>query len=197
MVATVSHPPVSAVGAPLGEELGRFGTDGIRGHVGTSVTPALALQVGYWTGVVLQAEGPVVIGTDSRRSGPMLVAALSAGLMAAGRELWQLGLCPTPAVPGTIRRQGAAGGLMVSASHNPPHDNGLKVFGATRARRRWSGIAYSTLPSVASRCASCSELMPSANSTWVRSATPPPARIAATDSSTFAASRSNTAIASS
>ncbi|MDM7953022.1 MAG: phosphoglucosamine mutase [Cyanobium sp. CZS 25K] len=134
MGEAASHPAVSPLGAPLGDGLARFGTDGIRGRVGTSVTPALALQVGYWTGVVLQADGPVVIGTDSRRSGPMLVAALSAGLMAAGREVWQLGLCPTPAVPGTIRRQGAAGGLMVSASHNPPHDNGLKVFGATGAK---------------------------------------------------------------
>ncbi len=134
MAEAASHPVVSPLGAPLEEGLARFGTDGIRGRVGTSVTPALALQVGYWTGVVLQADGPVVIGTDSRRSGPMLVAALSAGLMAAGREVWQLGLCPTPAVPGTIRRQGAAGGLMVSASHNPPHDNGLKVFGATGAK---------------------------------------------------------------
>jgi len=134
MVEAASHPVVSPLGAPLEEGLARFGTDGIRGRVGTSVTPALALQVGYWTGVVLQADGPVVIGTDSRRSGPMLVAALSAGLMAAGREVWQLGLCPTPTVPGTIRRQGAAGGLMVSASHNPPHDNGIKVFGATGAK---------------------------------------------------------------
>ncbi|MEA5443803.1 phosphoglucosamine mutase [Cyanobium gracile] len=134
MAEAASHPVVSPLGAPLEEGLARFGTDGIRGRVGTSVTPAMALQVGYWTGVVLQADGPVVIGTDSRRSGPMLVAALSAGLMAAGREVWQLGLCPTPAVPGTIRRQGAAGGLMVSASHNPPHDNGIKVFGATGAK---------------------------------------------------------------
>ncbi len=131
MGEAASHPVVFPLGAPLADGVARFGTDGIRGRVGTSVTPALALQVGYWTGVVLQADGPVVIGTDSRRSGPMLVAALSAGLMAAGREVWQLGLCPTPAVPGTIRRQGAAGGLMVSASHNPPHDNGLKVFGAS------------------------------------------------------------------
>ena len=134
MAEAASHPLVSPLGAPLEEGLARFGTDGIRGRVGTSVTPALALQVGYWTGVVLQADGPVVIGTDSRRSGPMLVAALSAGLMAAGREVWQLGLCPTPAVPGTIRRQGAAGGLMVSASHNPPDDNGIKVFGASGAK---------------------------------------------------------------
>ncbi len=134
MGEAASHPEVFPLGVPLAEGVARFGTDGIRGRVGTSVTPALALQVGYWTGVVLQADGPVVIGTDSRRSGPMLVAALSAGLMAAGREVWQLGLCPTPAVPGTIRRQGAAGGLMVSASHNPPHDNGIKVFGASGAK---------------------------------------------------------------
>jgi len=111
-----------------------FGTDGIRGRVGSAITPALALQVGYWTGLVLPPEGPVVIGSDSRSSGPMLVAALTAGLAAAGREVWQLGLCPTPAVPGTIQRLGAAGGLMVSASHNPPHDNGIKVFGPSGAK---------------------------------------------------------------
>jgi phosphoglucosamine mutase len=119
---------------PLGEAVAGFGTDGIRGRVGTAITPALALQVGYWSGLVLPADAPVVIGTDSRSSGPMLVAALTAGLAAAGREVWQLGLCPTPAVPGTIRRFGAAGGLMVSASHNPPHDNGIKVFGPSGAK---------------------------------------------------------------
>ncbi|MFM7640632.1 MAG: phosphoglucosamine mutase [Cyanobium sp.] len=125
--------PAYPLGAPLGEGAA-FGTDGIRGRVGTVMTPALALQVGYWTGLVLPEEGPVVIGTDSRSSGPMLVAALSSGLAAAGREVWHLGLCPTPAVPGTIRRRGAAGGLMVSASHNPPQDNGIKVFGPSGAK---------------------------------------------------------------
>jgi phosphoglucosamine mutase len=123
-----------ALQVPLGEAFAGFGTDGIRGRVGTAITPALALQVGYWSGLVLPADAPVVIGTDSRSSGPMLVAALTAGLAAAGREVWQLGLCPTPAVPGTIRRVGAAGGLMVSASHNPPHDNGIKVFGPSGAK---------------------------------------------------------------
>ncbi len=127
-------PAPSPLGASLGAGLTGFGTDGIRGRVGTAVTPALALQVGYWCGLVLPAAGPVLIGTDSRSSGPMLVAALTAGLTAAGREVWQLGLCPTPAIPGTIRRLGAAGGLMVSASHNPPHDNGIKVFGACGAK---------------------------------------------------------------
>jgi phosphoglucosamine mutase len=125
--------PTSPIGAPLDGGIG-FGTDGIRGRVGTVVTPLLALQVGFWTGRVLPPDAPVVIGTDSRSSGPMLVAALTAGLTAAGREVWQLGLCPTPAVPGTIRRLGAAGGLMVSASHNPPHDNGIKIFGPSAAK---------------------------------------------------------------
>jgi phosphoglucosamine mutase len=64
----------------------------------------------------------------------MLVAALTAGLTAAGREVWSIGLCPTPAVPALIRHYAAAGGLMVSASHNPPHDNGIKVFGASGAK---------------------------------------------------------------
>ena len=111
-----------------------FGTDGLRGRVDTMLTPALALQVGYWCGRVLQAEGPVLIGMDSRSSGSMLVAALTAGLTASGREVWTLGLCPTPAVPGLIRRYSAAGGLMVSASHNPTEDNGIKVFGATGSK---------------------------------------------------------------
>ena len=107
-----------------------FGTDGLRGHVGSAITSTLALQVGFWCGQVLPSDGPVLIGMDSRTSGSMLVSALAAGLTAAGREVWTLGLCPTPAVPGLIRRFGAAGGLMVSASHNPPEDNGIKVFGA-------------------------------------------------------------------
>ena len=107
-----------------------FGTDGLRGHVGTAITSTLALQVGFWCGQILPSDGPVLIGMDSRTSGSMLVSALAAGLTAAGREVWTLGLCPTPAVPGLIRRFGAAGGLMVSASHNPPEDNGIKVFGS-------------------------------------------------------------------
>lgn len=134
MSASHVAPGGSPVGRPLGDALAGFGTDGIRGAVGTQVTPALALQVGYWCGAVLPPDGPVLIGMDSRSSGPMFTAALTAGLTAAGREVWQLGICPTPAVPGAIRRCGAAGGLMVSASHNPPGDNGIKVFGASGAK---------------------------------------------------------------
>ena len=130
MAELARHP----LGAPLAPGAAAFGTDGIRGRVGQLITPALALQLGYWCGRVLPPEGPILLGMDSRSSGPMLVAALAAGLTAAGREVLDLGLCPTPAVPGAIRQLGASGGLMVSASHNPPHDNGIKVFGACGAK---------------------------------------------------------------
>jgi phosphoglucosamine mutase len=122
------------LGTPLPQGTAAFGTDGIRGRVGHQITPALALQMGYWCGQVLPQGGPILLGSDSRCSGPMLVAALAAGLTAAGREVLDLGLCPTPAVPGAIRQLGGSGGLMVSASHNPPHDNGIKVFGACGAK---------------------------------------------------------------
>ncbi|MBM5820678.1 MAG: phosphoglucosamine mutase, partial [Cyanobacteria bacterium K_DeepCast_150m_m2_101] len=122
------------LGTPLPQGTAAFGTDGIRGRVGHQITPALALQMGYWCGQVLPQGGPILLGSDSRSSGPMLVAALAAGLTAAGREVLDLGLCPTPAVPGAIRQLGGSGGLMVSASHNPPHDNGIKVFGACGAK---------------------------------------------------------------
>jgi phosphoglucosamine mutase len=73
------------LGEPLAPGVAGFGTDGIRGRVGQLITPALALQLGYWCGRVLPEGGPIVLGMDSRSSGPMLVAALAAGLTAAGR----------------------------------------------------------------------------------------------------------------
>jgi len=130
----MAEPDRHPLGAPLAPGTAAFGTDGIRGRVGQLITPALALQLGYWCGRELAHDGPIVLGMDSRSSGPMLVAALAAGLTAAGREVLDIGLCPTPAVPGAIRQLGASGGLMVSASHNPPHDNGIKVFGACGAK---------------------------------------------------------------
>lgn len=111
-----------------------FGTDGIRGRAGDLLTPALALQLGFWAGQVLQTQvaksGPVVIGQDSRNSSSMLAMALSAGLTAAGLEVWDLGLCPTPGVAHLTYSTEAIGGVMISASHNPPEDNGIKFFGA-------------------------------------------------------------------
>ncbi|NJR50952.1 MAG: phosphoglucosamine mutase [Leptolyngbyaceae cyanobacterium CSU_1_3] len=109
-----------------------FGTDGIRGHAGELLTAPLALQVGFWAGQVLRANTatlqPVILGQDSRNSSNMLAMALSAGLTAAGLEVWDLGLCPTPAVAHLASTVGAIGGVMISASHNPPEDNGIKFF---------------------------------------------------------------------
>ncbi len=111
-----------------------FGTDGIRGQVGEILTANLALQAGYWAGQVLKAAeieiGPVIIGQDSRNSSDMLASALAAGLTSAGIEVWNLGLCPTPGVAHLTATSDAIGGVMISASHNPPEDNGIKFFGA-------------------------------------------------------------------
>jgi phosphoglucosamine mutase len=115
-----------------------FGTDGIRGRVGDLLTAPLALQIGFWTGLVLQRHasslGPVIVGQDSRNSSDMLAMALSAGLTAAGLEVWNLGLCPTPCVAYLTNMTPAVGGVMISASHNPPEDNGIKVFGENGAK---------------------------------------------------------------
>jgi len=115
-----------------------FGTDGIRGRVGELLTAPLALQVGFWAGQVLQSQhsgsGAIVMGQDSRNSSDMLSMALSAGLNAAGLEVWNMGLCPTPAVAHLASHSEAIGGVMISASHNPPEDNGIKFFGADGAK---------------------------------------------------------------
>jgi phosphoglucosamine mutase len=110
-----------------------FGTDGIRGRVGDLLNETLAWQVGFWTGQVLQRQtdnnlSPVIVGQDSRNSSEMLATALSQGLVAAGLEVWHVGLCPTPGVAYLASISNAAGGVMISASHNPPEDNGIKIF---------------------------------------------------------------------
>lgn len=106
-----------------------FGTDGIRGEAGTLLTAPLATQVGFWAGQVLRCygeTGPIIIGQDSRTSSDMLSSGLCAGLMTAGLEVWNLGLCPTAAVAHLAASN--SGGIMISASHNPPADNGIKFF---------------------------------------------------------------------
>ena len=119
-------------GAIVLPETALFGTDGIRGHAGDLLTAPLALQIGYWAGQVLKANAsevaPVILGQDSRNSSNMLAMALSAGLTAAGVDVWDLGLCPTPVVAFLTSHCGAIGGVMISASHNPPEDNGIKFF---------------------------------------------------------------------
>lgn len=109
-----------------------FGTDGVRGVANRELTPELAYKIGRCGGYVLagQVERPkVVIGRDTRISGPMLEAALVAGLLSIGADVVQLGVVTTPAVAYLTRTMGADAGVMISASHNPVEDNGIKFFG--------------------------------------------------------------------
>jgi phosphoglucosamine mutase len=110
-----------------------FGTDGIRGRANGVITPELALKVGQATGLVFRRAGQdrhrVVIGKDTRLSGYMIETALIAGFTSVGMDVLQLGPMPTPAVAMLTRSMRADLGVMISASHNPFDDNGIKLFG--------------------------------------------------------------------
>src|SRR3990170_252819 len=107
---------------------GRFGTDGIRGPVGPVIDADLALGLGRAVGHRLGAPGrSVVLGRDTRRSGEMLSAALAAGLASTGVDVVDLGVVTTPCLVHASTDGRHAAGIMVSASHNPAPDNGLKV----------------------------------------------------------------------
>lgn len=109
-----------------------FGTDGIRGVANRDLTPDLALALGRAAGrVILGGSGEAFVGRDTRLSGPMLEAALVAGLCSAGANVNLLGIVPTPAVALLTTTNGARLGGMISASHNPVPDNGIKFFGDT------------------------------------------------------------------
>jgi phosphoglucosamine mutase len=110
-----------------------FGTDGIRGRVGDGVvTPDFVLKLGWAVGQVLAKDrnSRVIIGKDTRISGYMFESALQAGLSAAGVDIYLLGPMPTPAVAYLTRTFHAQAGIVISASHNPYHDNGIKFFSA-------------------------------------------------------------------
>ena len=114
-----------------------FGTDGIRGQVGEGViTPDFMLRLGYAAGKVLGAKGHaggrsrILIGKDTRVSGYMFEAALEAGLINAGVDVGLLGPMPTPAIAYLTRTFHAQAGIVISASHNPYQDNGIKFFSA-------------------------------------------------------------------
>jgi phosphoglucosamine mutase len=111
-----------------------FGTDGIRGRVGDATISAdFILRLGNALGRVLEASNPnssVVIGKDTRISGYMFEAALEAGLVAAGADVRMLGPMPTPAVAYLTKSLRADAGIVISASHNPHEDNGIKFFSA-------------------------------------------------------------------
>ncbi len=107
----------------------RFGTDGVRGLANFDLTPEVATALARGVSLTLLPRR-VYIGGDTRESGPMLEAALVAGFVASGVDVLLLGVVPTPAVAAAVAAgDDGTAGLMISASHNPFHDNGIKVFG--------------------------------------------------------------------
>jgi phosphoglucosamine mutase len=110
-----------------------FGTDGVRGVANRDLTPELAFALGRAGAAVVAGlpdrERPIVIGRDTRLSGTMLEAAVVAGITSTGHDTLSLGVVPTPAVARVTVATAAAAGVMISASHNPIEDNGIKFFG--------------------------------------------------------------------
>jgi len=114
-----------------------FGTDGIRGRVGEGhITPGFMLQLGWAAGRVLGKESgsKVLIGKDTRISGYLLESALEAGLVAAGVDIHLLGPMPTPGIAYLTRTLHAQAGIVISASHNPHYDNGIKFFSGSGSK---------------------------------------------------------------
>ena len=111
-----------------------FGTDGVRGVANADLTPELAFSIGRAGAAVIARdaapEKPIVIGRDTRLSGTMLEAAMIAGITSTGRDVVVLGVVPTPCVAAVTVKIEAAAGVMISASHNPIEDNGIKFFGS-------------------------------------------------------------------
>ncbi|MDD3396237.1 MAG: phosphoglucosamine mutase, partial [Acidaminococcaceae bacterium] len=111
-----------------------FGTDGVRGVANSELTPELAFKLGRAAALYFGREATVpkiIIGRDTRLSGTMLEAALAAGICSAGGNAHLLGVIPTPAVSFLTSKMGAHAGLVISASHNPFEDNGIKFFSST------------------------------------------------------------------
>ena len=111
-----------------------FGTDGIRGKANAHpITPEVALEIGKSLALVFAASGHgskrAVIGKDTRLSGYMLESALTRGMVRMGMDVYLGGPLPTPAVAHLTRSMVAACGVMITASHNPAEDNGIKIFG--------------------------------------------------------------------
>jgi phosphoglucosamine mutase len=111
-----------------------FGTDGVRGVANQDLTPDLAFKLGRAGAFCLAKDHPrpkILIGKDTRLSGDMLESALTAGICSVGADVVRLGVIPTPGVAYLTRHLGAQAGVMISASHNPMEDNGIKFFGGT------------------------------------------------------------------
>src|SRR5713101_1437085 len=104
-----------------------FGTNGIRGVVGNEINVDFSYKVGSSAGILFK-PGPVAVGKDGRTSGMMLCEGVVAGLLSQGCDVTDYGLITTPALQFLVKEEKAAGGLMVTASHNPPEYNGFKVI---------------------------------------------------------------------
>ncbi len=132
MTAPATEDRASAV-APLPLPPIRFGTDGVRGKANEDLTPEVALALGRSLVTVLHEEGDkrpsILVGRDPRWSGDMLEAAMIAGITSAGGDAVSVGVLPTPGVAYLTARSTAGAGVMLSASHNPVGDNGIKFFG--------------------------------------------------------------------
>jgi phosphoglucosamine mutase len=123
--------PIDERGSKVGE---LFGTDGVRGVANEELTPELAYKIGRAGAYVLAKDQPaakIVIGKDTRVSGDMLEAALIAGITSVGVDVLKVGVIPTPAIALLTRQLGAQAGVVISASHNPVADNGIKFFAGT------------------------------------------------------------------
>ena len=106
-----------------------FGTDGIRGRFGELLTTDLAERVAFAAGRFIPAHSKVLIGRDPRSSGALLENAISAGFTQAGHDVIRIGIIPTPGLAFLTLEPGVALGVMITASHNPAEDNGIKIFG--------------------------------------------------------------------
>ena len=105
-----------------------FGTDGIRGKFNEEITYSLVYKVGYALGLTLENNNPILIGRDTRISGDILLEAIATGIDASGKKFINIGICPTPAIPFLVKKENLSSGIMISASHNPPEYNGIKIF---------------------------------------------------------------------
>lgn len=111
-----------------------FGTDGVRGVANKELTPSLAFKLGQAGAYILSKEHPhpkIIIGKDTRISGDMLEAALIAGICSVGADVLRVGVLPTPGIAFLTRTLDVSAGVVISASHNPVQDNGIKFFSST------------------------------------------------------------------
>ena len=104
-----------------------FGTNGIRGIVNEELTPEIAVKVGISIGTFFKRKN-LLVGYDARTSGPMFAKAVIAGLTSTGCNVFLAGMAPTPALQYAVKNHGMGGGVIVTASHNPPEYNGIKVI---------------------------------------------------------------------